>query len=216
MKTEGKLFERISAAIRDDIQLGKFKVGEKLPSEPALMVLYGVGRSTIREAIKSLSLSGILSVQQGFGTLVNTVAAEPIEQKLRHSKFEEVNHVRSMLEKEIVQLAVQHRTTADLEKMLTALQKRRFGIESGNRQEVINADIDFHMSIARASSNAVLAGLYESFTTIIRDFFSKRAPSGIAHFAMSHHLHEDLFKAIEQRNSIESLTVLSNILNNNH
>ncbi|WP_443946706.1 FadR/GntR family transcriptional regulator [Pedobacter sp. AW1-32] len=216
MKTEGKLFERISSAIRDDIQLGKFKVGEKLPSEPALMVRYGVGRSTIREAIKSLSLSGILSVQQGFGTLVNSTSAEPIEQKLRHSKFEEVNHVRSILEKEIVQLAIQHRTVSDLEKMQTALQKRRLGIESGQRQEVINADIEFHMSIAKASANAVLADLYESFTTIIRDFFSKRASSGIAHFAMSHYLHEELFMAIEQQDSSAALTVVANILNNNH
>ena len=216
MKQESRLFEQVSFKIRNDIKEGKFKAGGKIPSEPALMELYGVGRSTVREAIKSLTLSGILTVQQGFGTKVNAVPTEPIEQRLRSSNFEEINQVRALLEQEIVRLATQNRTESDLEAIYDALESRKRAIEQELRNECTNADIEFHLAIARASGNRVLADLYESFTVIIRDFFAKRAPSGIAHFAMSHHLHQALFNAIKQGDTETASAITITILNNNH
>lgn len=216
MEKENRLFEQVSAKIRNDIKEGKFKVGEKIPSEPALMELYGVGRSTIREAIKSLTLSGILTVQQGFGTKVNATSTEPIEQRLRVADFKEINQVRALLEQEIVRLATKNRTDSHLKAIKNALEKRKSAIESESRTECANADIAFHLAIARASGNHVLSDLYESFTVIIRDFFTKRAPSGVTHFAMSHHLHEALFNAIKAGNTDSALSITTTILNNNH
>jgi len=216
MKQESRLFEQIALKIRNNIKEGKFKAGEKIPSEPALMELYQVGRSTIREAVKSLTLSGILTVQQGFGTKVNAVPAEPIEQRLRSSDFEEINQVRALLEQEIVRLATQNRSDSDLNTIGQALEKRKLAIESESRTACTNADIEFHLAIAGACGNRVLNDLYESFTLIIRDFFAKRAPSGIAHFAMSHHLHEALFDAIKNRDADTARQIITTILNNNH
>jgi len=216
METQLRLFEQIALRIRDDIKEARFKAGEKLPPEPLLMERYSVGRSTIREAIKSLTLSGILTVRQGFGTMVNDVSAEPIEHRLRRSDFDEINQVRSILEKEIVSLAVKHRTTENLESISAALQKRREAIEQESKVACANADIEFHMAIARASGNQVLADLYGSFTVVIRDFFSRREPSGVTHFAMSHYLHQSLFDAIEAKNEERATHILSQILNNNH
>jgi len=216
MAKESRLFEQVSTKIRNDIKKGKFSVGEKIPSEPALMELYGVGRSTIREAIKSLTLSGILTVQQGFGTKVNATPTEPIEQRLRSADFKEINQVRALLEQEIVRLASKNRTESDLKSISDALEKRKSAIEKESRTDCANADIAFHLAIARASGNHVLSDLYESFTVIIRDFFAKRATSGIAHFAMSHHLHEALFDAIKAGNPEAALSITNTILNNNH
>ncbi|MEH3113935.1 FadR/GntR family transcriptional regulator [Pedobacter terrae] len=216
MEKESRLFEQVSTKIRNDIKRGKFKVGEKIPSEPALMELYGVGRSTVREAIKSLALSGILTVQQGFGTKVNAGPTEPIEQRLRSADFKEINQVRALLEQEIVRLATKNRTESDLEAIIEALEKRKSAIEKESRTECTDADIAFHLAIARAAGNRVLSDLYESFTVIIRDFFTKRAPSGITHFAMSHHLHEALFDAIKAGNTDSALSITTTILNNNH
>lgn len=84
MDKKETLGSRVISQIRNDIAQGKFKLNEKIPAEPELMQLYGVGRSTIREAIKTLATAGILKVQQGSGTFVNSfVGEQTIEQRLK-------------------------------------------------------------------------------------------------------------------------------------
>lgn len=217
MDNKEKLGDKVIKLIRNDIAQGKFKLHEKIPAEPELMKIYNVGRSTIREAIKTLAMTGILKVQQGSGTFVNSaVDAETIDQRLKRADFEEINAVRKLLELEIVSLATQHHSAQQLKDMEHSLEKRRQAIMAEQREACMEADIDFHLAIARASQNGVLADLYQSFTVIIRDFFSRREAQGISHFAMSHHLHEALYKAIKSQNVDQAREITINILNNNY
>jgi DNA-binding FadR family transcriptional regulator len=217
MDKKETLGSRVISQIRNDIAQGKFKLNEKIPAEPELMQLYGVGRSTIREAIKTLATAGILKVQQGSGTFVNSfVSEQTIEQRLKNADFDQINAVRILLEGEIVRLAAQNRTRAHIDQIEQCLEKRKQAIQSEQRQACVDADIAFHMAIAHASLNNVLADLYESFTLIIRDFFSKREAQGISHFAMSHHLHEQLFKAIKAQKVKQAEQLIQQILNNNY
>jgi len=212
-----KLSDKVSARIRKDIQEGKYKAGEKIPAEPELMKIYEVGRSSIREAIKSLTMSGILKVQQGSGTFVNEVSpAENMADRLRVADFDEINAVRKLLEVEIVKLAVEHHTGAQVSEMEKQLNLRKQAIISEDRQACANADIAFHVAIAKASHNKVLAALYENFTHTIRTFFSKREAQGIGHFAISHHLHENLLSAIKTNEQKQAQEIIQNILDNNY
>jgi len=217
MDKKETLGSRVISQIRNDIAQGKFKLNEKIPAEPELMQLYGVGRSTIREAIKTLATAGILKVQQGSGTFVNSfVSEQTIEQRLKNADFDQINAVRILLEGEIVRLAAQNRTETHIDQIEQSLERRKQAIQSEQRQACVDADIAFHMAIAQASLNNVLADLYESFTLIIRDFFSKREAQGISHFAMSHHLHEQLFKAIKAQKVKQAEQLIQQILNNNY
>lgn len=218
LKNSIKLCDRIVLQIKADIQEGKYKAGEKIPAEPELMKHYSVGRSTIREAVKTLALSGVLKVQQGSGTFVNSANAQgvSIEQKIRRADFDEVNAVRSFMEKEIVKLATLNHTEAQLQEIVTALDSRRTAIQAENAQECADADIAFHMAIAKASGNTVLAELYYSFTLIIRNFFNQRETQGISYFAMNHHLHDQLYKAIKSKKPNQSQLALQRILDNNY
>ncbi|MDB5117839.1 MAG: transcriptional regulator [Mucilaginibacter sp.] len=217
MKTLEKLSDQVAKKIRQDIDQHKYKAGEKIPAEPELMKLYGVGRSTIREAIKTLSMTGVLMVQQGSGTFVNTdLQNETIDQQLKRADFDEINAVRKLLEDETVKLAAKNHTGKDLEEMKQSLENRRQAIRNEQRQLCVDADIAFHIAIARASSNKALADLYQSFTIIIRDFFSKREVRGITDFAMSHHLHEQLFEAIKSKKEKQAQQVLDKIIENNY
>lgn len=212
-----KLSDQVAEKIKSDIKAHKYKAGEKLPAEPELMKLYNVGRSSIREAVKILAISGFLKVQQGAGTFVNEdMPVENISQRLHRADFEEINAVRILLEEEIVRLAVQHRSNEDLAEMQQQLKARKNAILQENRLTCTNADIAFHLAIARASGNSVLVDLYQYFTGNIRSFFSKRETHGITHFAMSHHLHEDLFNAIEQQQEQAALQTIKTILANNY
>ncbi|WP_345209147.1 FadR/GntR family transcriptional regulator [Mucilaginibacter gynuensis] len=212
-----KLSEMVAERIKKDIAAKKYKTGEKIPAEPELMEAYQVGRSSVREAIKSLAMAGVLRVQQGNGTFVNEQAtAQPLDQRLHNADFDEINAVRMLLETELVKLAVDHHTQADLDAMHQHLTDRRHAIETENKQACTNADIAFHTAIATASRNKVLADLYDYFTLSIRSLFSKREQQGIAHFAMSHYLHDALFDAIRGKKKKEALKIIQQILSNNY
>ncbi|MFC0514714.1 FadR/GntR family transcriptional regulator [Mucilaginibacter angelicae] len=212
-----KLSDQVSAKIRQDILDGKYKAGEKIPAEPELMKVYEVGRSSIREAIKSLAMAGILKVRQGSGTFVNEVLPEEnMAEKLRVADFDEINAVRKLLEEEIVRLAVENHTQAELEEIEKHLTLRKLAIIAEDRPACTNADIAFHLAIANASHNKVLASLYQNFTHTIRTFFSKREAQGIGHFAMSHHLHAELLHAIKTKRKKQAQELIRNILDHNY
>jgi DNA-binding FadR family transcriptional regulator len=212
-----KLSDKVSARIKQDILDEKYKAGEKIPAEPELMKAYGVGRSSIREAIKSLAMAGILKVQQGSGTFVNEVLPEEnMTERLRVADFDEINSVRKLLEGEIVKLAVDNHTEVQLQEMERQLALRKQAIIAEDKRGCTNADIAFHMAIANASDNKVLVALYQNFTHTIRTFFSKREARGIGHFAMSHHLHQDLFAAIKEKKKKQAQEIIKNILDHNY
>lgn len=211
-----KLADKVILELQKEISLGRYKTGELIPPEPVLMEQYGVGRSTIREAIKTLSNAGILKVQQGAGTFVCAppAATEPLDQRLRRAAQQEVNDVRSLLEVEIVQLAVQHRQESDISDMRQAIQERWQAILNNSYDDCADADIRFHKAVALASHNSVLADLYQTFTSIIRESFQKRELN-VQVFQNTHELHVTLLKAIEQQQSSKAVKTVRLILENN-
>jgi DNA-binding FadR family transcriptional regulator len=212
-----KLSEKVSNAIKNDIASGKLKKGEKIPAEPELMSIYNVGRSTIREAIKTLAMAGILKVQQGSGTVVaSKVKDEPLSQRLRRADFDEINAVRFLLEKEIVRLACIHHTSTDLAEMRHYLGVRKKAIEAKQQKKCVDADISFHICIAKASGNQVLKELYQNFTAVIRDFFNKRDDDRFGHFGENQTLHEELAMAIGFRDQDLAVRLIESLLNNNY
>ena len=84
------LAEEVAELIKKQISEGKLAKGDKLPAEPELMRLFGVGRSTVREAIKMLVNMGYLSVQQGRGTFVENVTEtnELFHQRLKRADIQ--------------------------------------------------------------------------------------------------------------------------------
>lgn len=217
MNTREKLSDKVIIAIKKDIAAGRLKKNEKIPAEPVLMELYQVGRSTIREAVKTLAISGILKVQQGSGTFVaSKIKDETLAQRLRRADFEEINSVRFLLEKEIIRLACKNRTVQDLEEIQLHLEHRKKAITTGQQKKSADADIAFHISIAKASGNIVLSDLYQNFTQVMRNFFSKRDEQEVRNFADSHHLHEALAAAIANRDAELAEQLITNILDNNY
>src|SRR5260221_8684472 len=124
MKNSEKLSDQVTNKIKQDIAQHKYKTGEKIPAEPELMKLYEVGRSTIREAIKILAMTGILRVQQGSGTFVNNgVQYETIDQRLRRDRFFEINGVRKILGKKMGKVGRKKKTEKDIKDIKKRLQK---------------------------------------------------------------------------------------------
>src|ERR1700761_8723653 len=101
------LAEEVAAKLQEQILLGYYKANEKLPIEPELMKSFGVGRSSIREAIKLLANSGLLRVQQGVGTFVEPITSnrEPMDLRLKRANVKDLDEVRQLLEMKIAEKA---------------------------------------------------------------------------------------------------------------
>ena len=94
------LADTLAQRLQRRIAAGKFRTGERLPTESELMRMFGVGRSTVREAVRMLSDRGFLNVRQGAGTFVAAPAASDalVEQRLRRADIRELDEVRKILE----------------------------------------------------------------------------------------------------------------------
>ena len=203
MKTKNQILQRHSLAdavvskLQQQLSLGEYQPGEKLPSEPELMERFGVGRSTIREAIRILANTGMLSVRQGSGTFVEeqTGISEPLSQRLKRAAAHDLDEVRQLLEMKIAEKAALHRSKKDIEKMKALLKKRDSAAKTGDTEQTIHADIQFHVAIAAASRNDILADLYRTFAEHLTLHF-RRLHQDTGAFIRTQQLHESLLQSI--------------------
>jgi DNA-binding FadR family transcriptional regulator len=167
------LAEAVVNKLQHQIASGHYKIGEKLPSEPELMQHFGVGRSTIREAIRILANKGLIRVQQGLGTFVELQhnSIEPFHQSLSRAEGDDVNEVRQLLELKIAEKAALNRTQEDVDVMTVLLQKRHEAALQNRPEECIEADIQFHIRLAMASKNEVLVDLYKIIANKMKKSF---------------------------------------------
>lgn len=191
------LSEEVAGKLQEQISSGYYKVNEKLPIEPELMKNFGVGRSTIREAIKLLTNSGLLRVQQGLGTFVEQAInnREPMDQRLKRANMQDLDEVRQLLEMKIAEKAAANRTDEDIIAIKTHLLNRKTAEEKGLLQECIEADVKFHVAIAEASKNEILADLYKSTSVHLQKWFL-HIYTGTAIFKETYYLHEQLLRNI--------------------
>ncbi|MCZ4225102.1 FadR/GntR family transcriptional regulator [Pedobacter rhodius] len=159
------LAEEVAASLQEQIQDNTYKINEKLPIEPELMKIFGVGRSTLREALRILENSGTIMVRHGVGAFVTsqTSIAAPLSKQLMDASPSEVKEVREILELKIVEKAALNRTDSDIKSLKEFLKKRNNAADSGNFKEWVEADVNFHIAIAQASKNRVLTDLYKTF-----------------------------------------------------
>lgn len=207
-----RLADDVAEALRREVREGRYKPGERLPNEQELMAAFGVGRSSIREAVRILAHSGILRVQQGLGTFVEHTAGimEPLGQRLRRSGAEDLNEVRQLLEAKIAEKAASHRTSVDIRKMRELLSRRIEVAHQGDKASCIEADVAFHVSIAEAAGNEVLLDLYKTFAVqVARSLIDQYTDT--SSFIQTHGLHEKLLQAIVDRNAKEAWNLAKNI-----
>ncbi|MCU6797748.1 FadR family transcriptional regulator [Paenibacillus sp. WQ 127069] len=195
-----KLVDDVVIQLQKKISSGDIRQGDKIPTEPELMEQFGVGRSTIREAVRVLVHAGLLEKKQGFGTYLtsNSVIQEPLVHRLRRAEILEVYEVRKMLELEISRLAASRRDEDDLEKMRSHLDNRSAALDRGDTEAYLLSDIDFHLSVAVASKNSVVIDLYRTFSTVLLDAIQKLAKYQVGHDP--HTLfHERLYQSIQEK-----------------
>ena len=168
------LADMIAETLKQQITEGTYRAGDKLPTEPELMKTFGVGRSSVREAVKLLVNMGVVRVQQGSGTFVAVPSNnDDVNIKMSTADRTELDEVRKILDIAIVEKAVARRTEKDIERMRASLEKRKVNAEKGLLEECIEADLNFHIAIADAAHNRILADIYRSAATHLLSEFNR-------------------------------------------
>ena len=150
---------RIAQQIGSDIQEGRLKPGDRLPTEHFLAKSFGVSRSVVREAIAQLRNEGLVETRQGVGAFVTERQNRTIRiddgELLERDGFQDLFQLRIPLEIEAAGLAALHHKEADLTRIDEALE-RMTGSEKWT-DEGIDADLAFHRAIAEATGNDYFA-----------------------------------------------------------
>ena len=156
ISTAGTLTDRVFKALTQLIRGGDFKAGSQLPSELEMAGHFGVSRTVIREAISRLKSEGMVESRQGSGVFVrspNTQAPFRIDPNLMDSidSVLQVVELRLSLEGEIAALAARRRSETQMAAIQHAL--RQIELEEREGKDGVEADIEFHRSIAEATNN---------------------------------------------------------------
>lgn len=190
----------ISRRLLDYLLSGDIRAGERIPSERQLAETLGVGRSAVRDALRPLLMLGILEARQGDGTYLKGAESRLLPQALEwglllgeHSALQLVE-ARIHIEIGLARLAAVRRTDAGL----SQLRERLSAMESAQDQDsFVEADVAFHLEIANASGNAVLAGVLASIQTLLRVWIA-RVIMAEASLRPSYVEHEPIFDAIRR------------------
>lgn len=168
------LAQQVEEQLMDYILSEPVLVGQKLPNEFKLGEKFGVGRSTIREAVKSLVSKGILDIRRGAGTYVISTAT-PKEDPLGLSTITDKTSlaldlvdVRMMLEPGIAEMAALHATNEEIKQLETLCSVVEIRIRRG--EPYIQEDIKFHTFIAACSKNKVVEQLIPIIDTAVMMF----------------------------------------------
>lgn len=207
------LAEEVASRLQGRIVSGEFAVGQKLPTEPQLMRAYGVGRSSVREAIRVLSNAGMLRVQQGLGTFVESKVAtnEPMSSRFGRASASDLDDIRQILEMKIAEKAALKRTRADLKNIKKRLDEIEKADNGGVLEECIDADIAFHAALAEASHNEILREFYEMASERLREWY-RTIYSSADIFVSALELHRLLFKHISDRRPQDAWDIAEEII----
>jgi len=155
--------DRIVQQIVDLIASGAVKAGDRLPTERDLCERFSAGRSSVREALRCLSIMVILTAKVGEGTSVAMDGSKFLEKVLEwkivteQHDIENLMEVRVALESVGAASAAQHRSDAQLKRMNDLLLKMEHS--TADARQFAGYDLDFHLELAKASGNSLIEDL---------------------------------------------------------
>ncbi|MFD0711994.1 FadR/GntR family transcriptional regulator [Paenibacillus sp. GCM10027626] len=198
--------QNIVQQLIDLILNGTIGHGEKLPSEKQLMELFKVGRSSLREAIRSLVTLGLIEVRVPEGTFVKESFGDfftkhlGLMSRISFENIAELIEARTAIESDIAELAAVKVTEEDLAKLEERLDLMKEANKSGDNEKFLQSDLQFHFILAEIGRNSFMLHVM----TILRDI-SREWIKNVIQLETSKELaiqqHEKVLHAVKQKNA---------------
>lgn len=198
------LGEQVATQLAARISEGTWHPGERLPAESELCATLQIGRSTLREALKSLAYVGMVQMRPGEGTYVLDNAQSLADRIRTHGilksekDLQDVSEARLILETELAAMAAERTEPGDLETLEEILRNMKQCLQ-GDGRDYAALDVGFYLAIAKTSKNQLRYELLAPIRSVLQDFIAKsQEMPGIKENAHEHHA--KILAAIRQRN----------------
>ncbi|EAZ86387.1 FadR/GntR family transcriptional regulator [Lysinibacillus fusiformis] len=203
-----KIYEEVSEILHEKIRAGVLKPGDRLDSVEQLAEQLQVSRSAVREALSALKAMGLIEIKQGSGTFVKSVPPNrldfPLSTAMLSNKLDiaRLLEVRKIIEVGAAASAAINRTEQDIQAMVQILEDMEQAHGDGELGEKV--DYQFHVAIATASQNPLLATILDQISGLMIDtmketrriwLYSKKTTS-----EQLYEEHMNIFLAIQQQN----------------
>ena len=214
-----RLSDQVSAQIQVRIASGELRSGDKLPPERELAETFGVSRGAVREALRSLERSGLVSLQAGSrgGAFIGEGDPSLIGDSFRNLyqlgsvSLDELTEARLWLASTVVRIACARATDSDLDALTANVDEAEELIKAGRFEEKIDVQIEFHNLLASTTRNAVMAMLMGAVMEVMRDF--AHAAGGERH-DLTIKARRRLLDALRKRDADEAVTAMTEHLEN--
>lgn len=207
--TKQSVANYIADSLRKRILKGEFEAdGQKLPSEQTLAEEYAVGRSSVREALRTLQAENAIRIEKGKGSFVLSPSAQTKEvgkwYKTKAETVDDLLDVRLALETLAIRKCVEYATERDLAALKSINNAFRANAGIGDYEMLRRLDESFHSTIVEISKNTLLADLYRRFELEYAEFRVKG-------FIFTKHIekaaqgHERIIKALEEKDETKAI-----------
>ncbi len=200
-----RLYQQLVENIRQQILNDQLREGDRLPNERDLALSFGVSRTVVREAIKTLAKEGLVEVRHGIGTFIAIRTSQALSQSFDLMMMIEGGHgsndiveIREILEPSIAALAALRATDDDIESLKTDVRKMDASME--DMEGFVTADHSFHVTLARATHNIIIPHLLNPIVDLLhwqrkRIFYVEQGPQSGQYY------HKQILDAVIRRDS---------------
>ena len=201
-----KLYEDIAKRIEEAILDGDLAEGDQIPSERKLMATFGVGRTSVREALFALQRMGLIALNNGEPARVTRPTPEVLVGELsgsaRHllSSPEGVRNfqeARLFLEVALARHAALHATKADIAALAHALEANQQAI--GDTEKFVRTDVAFHFVLAQIPQNPIFTALHSAIAAWLREQRATAARAERASMRRAYNAHARIYDAVLSR-----------------
>lgn len=192
----------ITRSLLDYLLSGAVEIGGRIPPERQLAQALSVGRSATREAIKSLSLLGLLDVRQGDGTYLSRSSSDLLPRViewgmlLEQPYLSDLVEAREQIEPIVADLAAERRSEEDVEALRVLIEKMTVATKDMDIDGYVDADTAFHLMLAKATGNIVFQNQISSIRELLRAW-AKRVLEAAGETETSLAMHTPILDAVK-------------------
>jgi GntR family transcriptional repressor for pyruvate dehydrogenase complex len=202
---KGRRYEEVAGQIQRLVSEGMLKPGDRLPAERELAAQFGVGRSSLRDAIRTLEVMGVVESRHGAGTVIRDLDIDalvvPIASALlrKREMVSELLEVRMMIEPAVAARAAKNATREEIARMEEILGRQREKVRRG--EPTVEEDAQFHAALVHAARNSVVLRVVDVLMDLLRESRAKTLQTP-GRLEKSYAGHVRILRAVKERDGV--------------